>query len=35
MTEPIIYGSVLGGLLLVRVYFYYTKRNQLRAKENK
>ena len=35
MTEPIIYGSVLGGLLLIRVYFYYKKRNQSRIKENK
>ena len=35
MTEPIIYGSILGGLLLIRVYFYYSKRNQSRAKENK
>ena len=28
MTEPIIYGSVLGALLLIRVFFYYKKRNQ-------
>ena len=35
MTEPIIYGSVLGGLLLIRVYYYYKKRNQSRTKENK
>jgi sulfoxide reductase heme-binding subunit YedZ len=35
MTEPIIYGSVLGGLLLIRVYFYYTKRNQSRTKRDK
>jgi DMSO/TMAO reductase YedYZ heme-binding membrane subunit len=35
MTEPIIYGSILGGLLLIRVYFYYKRRNQSRTKENK
>ena len=35
MTEPIIYGSILGGLLLIRVYFYYTKRNQSRTKRDK
>jgi sulfoxide reductase heme-binding subunit YedZ len=35
ITEPIIYGSVLGSLLLIRVYFYYKKRSQSRTKENK
>ena len=35
MTEPIIYGSILGGLLLIRVYFYYKKRNQSRTKRDK
>jgi len=35
MTEPIIYGAVLGGLLLIRVYFYNRKRNQSRTKRDK
>ena len=35
MTEPIIYGSVVGALLFIRIYFYYVKRNQSRIKEKK
>jgi sulfoxide reductase heme-binding subunit YedZ len=35
MTEPIIYGSVVGALLLIRIYFYYLNRNQSRTKEKK
>ena len=35
MTEPIIYGSVVGALLLIRIYFNYMKRKQSRIKEKK
>ena len=35
MTEPIIYGSVVGALLLMRIYFYYVNRNQSRTKREK
>ena len=35
MTQPIIYGSVVGALLLMRIYFYYVNRNQSRTKEKK
>ncbi len=31
MTEPIIYGFIVGALLLIRIYFFYMKRNQPKA----
>ena len=33
MTEPIIYGSVIAALLLIRIYFNFLKRNQSRKRE--